>query len=173
MGTELGITENNDIVVFDSLNVTSTDSATLNIADITNLIQYSNPIGVKGYINDSFYAHYPLPSSSRTNWKWVEMLKKEKTFLTKKKNPDGTNVSVKNTPVVTDSIALIGLMGNFDTLRAVDRKDWAAVVNAFPYDPTMAGVTRNFARREKLSLVVVPLYQWIQLTGPFIKFVDM
>lgn len=59
--TIIGITENNDIVTFDSLHVVSPDFATLNGNVITDNIDYDTPSGeiVRGVQHDQIYLNFP------------------------------------------------------------------------------------------------------------------
>lgn len=61
-GTKIDITENNQIVLYDSVQVLSTDAATQNGNDITQLIQYNFPNNsgrlVSGDTLDHLYTHF-------------------------------------------------------------------------------------------------------------------
>lgn len=60
----LGITESNDVILYDPTTVISTDTAYLNDGiSISSLIQYNSPQGIKTFIGDTIYAHYPAPSA--------------------------------------------------------------------------------------------------------------
>jgi hypothetical protein len=139
-GTLMGVTENNDIVLYSSSMVTSTDSATINNSDnITSYIQY-NYQGkkiVEGYKNDSIYAHFD--SVSQMNLK--------KMFKTKKKN-----LSLREGE---DSLAIIGNLGhNPDYIEPVPTlKDWAGIAHIFT---DQGDFVKYFARRENPADVIIP-----------------
>ncbi len=139
VGTKVGVTESNDIVMYDDGSVQSTDDASLNgTTNITSLIQY-NAQGKKvltGNKGDSIYAHFDESEQLRAIG-----------YIRKKYQEFGDNSTV-------DSIALIGEIGDGDRIWFPSpAKDYAGDVvvytNADSYQ-------RKFSRRELSSVVIVP-----------------
>lgn len=151
-GTLIGVTESNDIVMYDNTGVTSTDNAILNnYRDITGIIQYDyqgNKI-VNGENGDNIYAHY----DSTTQMK----------MFTDYDIKFGNFFSGGN----SDSMALIAEVGDNDlVVNGNLAKDYAGLINIF------AGVnsgTRMFARRENSSTIIVPFSQ----TSDALEHVDV
>lgn len=134
IGTIVGVTENNNIILYDSSTVTSTDNASLNgTANITPFIQYISNIktNVKGYPDDSVYAHYDLIS---------QKIKSQ---------------NILNYSIIPDSLALIGEIGyNQDrVIYPVAAKDYAGSATIYANSDRY---TLQFARRENTSTVVIP-----------------
>lgn len=137
-GTKIGITENNDIVLYNTDDIISTDNAIQNeIRNITNIIQYgySGPKVVKGESTDSIYAHYDSTYQNR-------VLKDFKR-------------NVKNRLDYEDSLALIGRLGhNEDYIYPINhQKDWAGNVTIY----TETGeASKYFSRRENNADIIIP-----------------
>ncbi|MBL8017317.1 MAG: T9SS type A sorting domain-containing protein [Ignavibacteria bacterium] len=136
VGTEIGITESNDIIMYDVNSVVSSEYANLNgIYNITNSIQYdgNGKKVVTGTETDSIFAYY----SSGEQLKSLKYLK--------------SKYSVNNLGSTIDSFALFGeIGGNSDRL-------WAKCPVADLVINT-AGETyyRQIARRESYSDVIIP-----------------
>jgi hypothetical protein len=175
-GTKIGVTESNDIVVYDPSEVISTDWAALNDNNITSLIQYSTQLGTSGYIDDSIIAHYPSSLVSLMNQRKTSKNKiyqqksvkqnnivfdndKDQTKATKKdKKLAETKPSKTNALLLdeSDSVAVIAYVGNLDDLNPVSAKTWAG--NLFASNYSGGIITTKFARREKLSEVIIPIF---------------
>jgi hypothetical protein len=141
-GTIIGVTENNDIVMYDNNSVTSTDNASLNnYRDITGLIQYNyngNKI-VSGDNGDNIYAHYDSSSQMKI---FEDHKIKFGKFLS------GSS---------SDSLALIGEVGENDAIiHGIVAKDYAGQVNIYTNDDNY---TKLFARRESNSTIIIPFAQ--------------
>lgn len=143
VGTKVGITENGDIVLYYSDDVSSPDNATLNEGNnITENIQY-NYNGekiVKGVNTDSVYAHF----DSTAQQKIKKLLKNKKL-----RNGSGTQI---------DSLALLGRLGHNpdnDYVRYPAVKDWAGTIGVFFGDNTSTEL--QFARREQASDILIPV----------------
>ncbi len=140
IGTKIGITEANDIVMYDSATVQSTDTASLNgNQNITGLIQYyyNGKKVVRGDGGDSIYAHYD--STGQLNAIRF-MNNKYKRFMIGDNN-------------VGDSLALITELGDNDLITPIVNKDWAGNVQIY----TSANMVQKwFARREEMSDVIIP-----------------
>jgi len=137
-GTNIGVTENNDIVMYDDSLVISTDDAILNRnQNITRYIQY-NYQGrkiVSGIEGDSIYAHYDSSSQMKTYLKFINKYK-----------------SVLYTPE-SDSIALIGEIGDNGGIGYPSVKDYAGNVTI----TTDTDVYEKlFSRRESISEIIIP-----------------
>lgn len=136
VNTKVIITENNDIALYDPKDIVNSDSATLNITNITNKIEYDlgGKFLVKGYNNDSSYVQFPL-----------SLMNKGKTS----KNFDGRGGSFDS------STAIIYNMKNFDTINSPSSKNWAGLMKSFQ----SAGdtVIRSFSRRERSMTGIVPI----------------
>jgi hypothetical protein len=139
-GSLIGVTENDDIVLYYPTTVNSTDSAVLDHnQDITSYIQY-NQQGkkiVKGFEDDSIYAHYNL----------MNQINLKKLFKTKK-----LNSSLRNGE---DSLAIIGNLGhNPDHVNpGYEQKDWAGFANIFT---DQGEYIKYFARRENPADIIIP-----------------
>ncbi len=135
-GTEIGITESNDIIMYDVISVLSPDNANLNgNSDITKYIQY-NYNGKKivtGSAGDSIYAHYNEG----------EQLKAI-NYVRKKYPEYKYNLTI-------DSFALIGKIGsNLD-------RSWAkSPVADLVINTNTETYYRQIARRENYSEVIIP-----------------
>lgn len=68
---KLGITEDNEIVLYDSATVYASDTVMLNTTNITVKVNYHNPSTTfrVGYKNDSLYAHFSYPNDRVTKIK--------------------------------------------------------------------------------------------------------
>lgn len=139
VGTKIGITENNHIVMFDNDNVQSTDGASLNnFQNITNLIQYyyQGKKIVNGEIGDNIYAHYDSTEQMKMFMNFNERYGKLSSIGT------------------FDSIALIGEIGENDrVIHGNVAKDYAGLINIFTENDNY---TKLFARREANSTVIIP-----------------
>lgn len=140
-GSNVGITESNDIVIYYPGDVSSTDDAIKNNKsnNITNLIQYGQTSPkVTGIINDNIYAHFD--SLSQLN----------KLYLFKKR-------LTANGKTLIDSLAIIGELGsNTDIYDPTPAKDWAGNIIVYTSSDTYS---RNFAKRVLVSDVIIPFAQ--------------
>lgn len=143
VGTKIGITENGDIVMYYSDDVSSPDNATLNLGNnITENIQYTynGEKIIKGINTDSVYAHFDTTAQQK-----IKKLSKYK----KVSNGSGNQI---------DSLALLGRMGHnpdYDYVRYPAVKDWAGTIGVFFGDNTSTEL--QFARREQASDIIVPV----------------
>ncbi len=81
-GTKIAVTETNEIVMYDSVEVVSTDSATLNYTDITGNIQYHearSSSGVSGDTLDQMFIRFP--NTSYMNAAIITEFSKDKIIL--------------------------------------------------------------------------------------------
>ncbi len=152
IGTEIGITENNDIVMYDNSSVESTDDANLNgNQNITDLIQYyyQGKKVVSGNQNDSLFAHF----NEATQMKRLTNYKNKYSYLFAK----GT----------IDSLALIGEVG-YDTRLPINPavKDYAGYISINTANDNYQKV---FARRENLSKTIIPFSN----SGDVISTIDV
>jgi hypothetical protein len=139
-GTLMGVTENNDIVLYSSSMVMSTDSAVLDHnQNITYYIQY-NQQGkkiVRGFVDDSIYAHYD--SISQNNTKKLFDLKKSRLSLREGE----------------DSLCIISNLGsNPDHPNpGYEQKFWAGIATIFT---NQGEYVKYFARRENPADIIIP-----------------
>ncbi|MBE2227667.1 MAG: T9SS type A sorting domain-containing protein [Ignavibacteria bacterium] len=149
---KMGITEDNKIVIYDSVSVIASDSVMLNAANITSNVNYFNP-GVSltnGYKTDSLYAHFSYPDGD----------KKLKRTKNKKQNstvPERSK-SKESFMSVPDVNLPLGFITNLRNLQypIAGTKDTAGYLTATSiYSNT---VSKIFARRELESVVILPLF---------------
>ncbi|MCE1164840.1 MAG: T9SS type A sorting domain-containing protein, partial [Bacteroidetes bacterium] len=142
-GTKIGITESNDIVMYYTDDILSSDDAFQNYNgnNITSLIQYGQSIPqVSGLGNSGMYAHFDS----------LSMNKKLMLF----KNRLGRNIKSS-----TDSLALLGQMGSdgvYNPAYPIVAKDWAGNVSIYTNTDTYI---KPFAKRERISDVIIPFSQ--------------
>jgi hypothetical protein len=154
--TVLGITETNDYVLYNPANVISTDNALLNSQDITSEIQYNGNEYVKPHIGDTIFAHYPNPQNKGRRTK-VSVETNDLRFGRYQARINSQRQDSKGAVVVDiDSVALISFIGNLDTINPVAQKTWAGTIDALSYASSQTNT--KFARREKLSEVIIPLF---------------
>lgn len=150
---KMGITEDNEIVLYDSGYVIASDTVLLNATNVTNNLHYNHPASVRtvGYSGDSMYAHFPNPDGS----------KRKKNFKTaidsRNSNEKNSNQlsSMKNNSGISYPIAFITETGN-QKYPISGPKDTAGVLTATSYYSN--SVTGIFARRELPSVVILPLF---------------
>ncbi len=136
-GTELGVTENNDLVLYVPDGVLSTNNALLNSTNITDQIQYSpSGKGVTGIPLDFLNADF-MGSSLKPNSLFE-------------------NLKLEGNPA--DSVALI-TDPQADGFVEDPPKQMAGSVEAGGSEMASGSISRPFARREKKSVVIVPLTQ--------------
>jgi len=149
---KMGITEDNKIVIYDSVSVIAGDSVMLNAANITSNVNYFNP-GIfltNGYKTDGLYAHFSYPDGD----------KKLKRTKNKKQNstvPERSK-SKESFMSVPDVNLPVGFIANLRNLRypIAGTKDTAGYLTATSiYSNT---VSKIFARRELESVVILPLF---------------
>lgn len=135
IGTNIAITESNDIVMFDTTIVQGTDDANLNGRNITSNIQYyyQGKLLVTGIAGDNIYAHYDSTAQMRSAG-----------IFKKKYN------SILNS-IYPDSMALIG---EVDREPGGGGKSWGGQATIF-FDPNNS-IVKRFAMRENLSQIVIP-----------------
>ncbi len=131
-GTEIGVTENNDIVLFPTSGVVSASNAVLNDKNITNLIQYNlKSPGVEGVPHERIFMNFDTKIS--TSEKLLQIF-----------NSDGS----------TDSAAMIMNIEGIGS-APIDPKSMAGSIGG--NESAEKTFQRGFARREKQSVVIVPL----------------
>ncbi len=132
-GSEIGVTENNDIVVYLPTGVVSSSNALLNDKDVTDLIRYNlKSPGVEGVSNDRLFMNFNAKSFDFKN------------FL-KSLNAEGA----------ADSVAVI-LNTEGVVIDPIDPpKEIAGTIEG--NESAENTFQRGFARREKQSVVIVPL----------------
>jgi len=154
--TVLGITGANDYVLYNPANVISTDNALLNSQDITSEIQYNGSEYVKPHVGDTIFAHYPnlQDKGSRTK---ASVETNDLKFGRYQARINSQRQDSKGAVIVDiDSVALISFIGNLDTINPVAQKTWAGTIDALSYASSQTNT--KFARREKLSEVIIPLF---------------
>lgn len=133
-GTRVGVTENNQIIMYDTTIVLGTDDANLNGSIITPYIQYyyQGKKIVSGIAGDTMYAHYDSTAQSSS----AKIFKKK-------------FAGILNS-IIPDSMALIGEMDR----EPIGNKGWGGVAYIF-IDPNNH-IDKNFAMRENFSEVIIP-----------------
>jgi hypothetical protein len=165
---KMAITENNDIVLYDSAGVVASDSVMLNNTNITQHVNYHNPFDTTiGSDGDQFYAHFSYLtqknkfknqnlSDSRIKTTRENNNKKQSLY-----NGEKTRDNTKYTVYSNEPVAFIANVGNlvYPNIRNKNNAGrlMAASINGNP-------VELNFARRELNSEVVIPLYSENDLT---------
>lgn len=149
---KMGITEDNKIVIYDSVSVIASDSVMLNAANITSNVNYFNPGSnlTNGYKTESLYAHFSYPDGDK------------KLKLTKNKKQNSTvperSKSKENFISIPDVDLPVGFITNLRNLQypIAGTKDTAGYLAATSiYSNT---VSKIFARRELESVVILPLF---------------
>jgi len=138
VATTIGVTENNQIVMFYNNTIQSTDSATIDgSSSITPFIQYDlqNTKLISGNPSDGIYAHY------------------DSTSQTERLRVFNSNHHKGRMDLSGDSLALIGSLGHNADVIVPTSKNWEGVININSKDGV---VSKKFARRELNSLVIVP-----------------
>ena len=140
-GSEIGVTQSGDIVMYDTSNVNSSDGATLNgSTNITPYIQYEyegNKI-VRGPSSDSIYAHYDTTAENKR----LKLTKSTKRKLNRLDD--------------IDSLALVGKIGRdptYDYPIGNINKEWAGSIGINTND---AVISKQFARRENIHQEIIP-----------------
>ena len=137
IGTIVGITEENEIVLYAGSSVQSSDYADLNNSEITELIQYdyNGEKIILGNKDDSVFAHYEIQGQ----------LNAIKYFN------DKYNINSRR----SSNLALIGNMSsNLDSDLDVDRKTIGGVLDFFINGKNFS---KSFARRELNAPVIINL----------------
>jgi len=193
-GTIAGVTEDNAVVVYNPSDVISTDSAVLSnisgFSDITHLIQYTSSNGVNAFAEDSTYAHYPFPGLLKSNKRQNETSSIIRNIDISKSNDKNAKQDLRNEEKQSNAIsdlqkfqginnnsanrtatriALIAYIGNLDTLVPTGQKNWAADITASSYDLIPQTFTGKFARREKMSEVILPLFSFSAGIGSYVN----
>jgi len=143
VGTKIGITESNDIVMYYTDDILSSDDAVQNYNgnNITSLIQYGQSIPqVSGIGNSDMYAHFDSLSMNKK--------------LLRFKNRIGRSKKIS-----IDSLALLGQMGSdgiYNPAYPIGAKDWAGNVSIYTNTDTYI---KPFAKRERVSDVIIPFSQ--------------
>lgn len=136
IGTLVGITENNEIVLFDGNSVQSSDYADINNSDITEIIQfdYNGEKIILGNEDDSVFAHF----ESQGQLNAINNFNNKYNFNSRH----------------SSNLALIGNVSSNPAANDVDRKRIGGVAEIFING---SNYTRSFARRELSSPVIIPL----------------
>lgn len=134
LGTKIGISEHNQIIMYDTTIVQSPDDANLNGSNITPNIQYyyQGKKIVTGDAGDDLYAHYDSTAQANSV---VKFKKKYSGILNS---------------IFPDSMALIGELDR----EPIGNKGWGGVATIF-IDPNNS-IDKKFAMRENMSEVIVP-----------------
>jgi hypothetical protein len=137
-GTVIGITESNQIIMYDNSGVQSTDYATQNSNNITPYIQYyyQGKKVISGSSSDGIYAHYDSTSESRAFANAFSKIKMR-------------NHGVRNS-ITPDSLALIG---EIDREFNGGKTGNTGVVNIYTGKNMY---TRQFAARQNMAPVIIP-----------------
>jgi len=166
--TKMGVTENNDIVLYDSASVVASDSAVLNSTNITSHVNFFHPdsIPTNGYKNDNLYAHFSYASGSMLKNLKNNYFKNGIPLDKKKadKNPElkaksvtemknGPGPGPGNSPLI---YAFISDLRNL-TYPIASAKDTGGVLTATSIYSNV--VSKIFARRELNSVVILPLFK--------------
>ena len=132
-GSEIGVTENNDLVVYLPNGVMSSSNALLNDKNVTDLIQYNlKSPGVEGVSNDRLFMNFNAKSFDFKN-------------ILKSLNAEGS----------ADSVAVIMNTEGVVVTPVDPPKEMAGTVGG--NEAAEKTFQRGFARREKQSIVIVPL----------------
>lgn len=162
LNMKLAVTENNQIVVYDSTTVSASDSVLLNGSELTTYLNYHNPgiVPIEGSDGDSLYANFSNPLLKwKHNGKTSEPHKGINTDG-KKQLPDYIQ-NAKGIPNNTKSLLPIQNVAFISELSNVNEylpsiKDTCGLLNATSINSTtFSGI---FARREFPSVVVLPLF---------------
>lgn len=143
VGSKIGITESNDIVMYYPDDVSSSDLATKNysINNIAPYIQYGQPSPkITGLSNDFINASYDSTSQNS----------KMKSYKNR--------IKAKGYKSTTDSLALIGEIGSDTYIIANNStaKDWAGSISIYTNSDTY---TKPFSKRVNVSDVIIPFSQ--------------
>lgn len=141
-GSKIGITESNDIVMYYSEDVSSSDYATQNFSsfNIAPYIQYGQPTPkITGLSNDFVNSHYDSTSQ----------YSKLKSYKNRSK--------AKGSKGSSDSLALIGEIGS-DVMVPIQPnvKDWAGSISIYTNSDTYI---KPFSKRVNVSDVIIPFSQ--------------
>ncbi len=132
-GSEIGVTENNDLVVYLPTGVVSSSNALLNDKNVTDLIQYNlKSPGVEGVSNDRLFMNFNSKSFDFKN-------------ILKSLNAEGAADSVA-VIMNTEGVVIDPIDPPKEIAGTIEGNESAE--NTFQ---------RGFARREKQSVVIVPL----------------
>ncbi|MBL7958688.1 T9SS type A sorting domain-containing protein [bacterium] len=139
-GTELAVTENNDIVVFDPNTVTSTNDAKIYEQSHTNYLQFSpTRSGISGVKKQSLYLSFPSHINN------VQAFTNLKNTLGNSQDKDSTAIIMDPSAVSAQQLP----------------KEIAAVIQ---YGNSSSNIA-TIARRESKSVVVVPVDQSLLSEG--------
>jgi len=139
LGTSVGITENNEIVLIDYVTVASSDDAALNGEDVTQNIQFTQYTNggeiLSGMQNDTMYAHYNEGDQLNA----VNIVKQKYNKYIPSRN--------------TIDLALIGIIVANEDESNTDRKPRGANIDIVTNQNTYS---ESFAIRELRSTVIIP-----------------
>lgn len=164
IGMKLAITEDNEIVLYDSSLVTASDSVTLNGSDLTSYLNFHSPglVPIEGAANDSLYAHFSYPPSLRNNWQYNKELIPKRGINENDRSvkhgdyANGKNSTTRSILLAPKTIAFISNLSNIAEFTP-GPKDTSGYLSAVStYSNLSNGI---FARRERASDVVLPLFQ--------------
>ncbi len=147
---KLGVTEDNKIVIYDSVQVLASDSVMHNNTNITNNVHFHHPAGAltTGGNNDSMYAHF----SNLTD----KMKKFNVNADFKYKETRAVSVtSSKLGPNVNYPVAFITNLRNLENPVIADKDTAGFLTAASIFSNT---VSKMFSRRELESVVILPLF---------------
>lgn len=151
---KMGVTEDNKIVVYDSLYVNPSDSVMLNTVNITSNVNYFTPSSTltNGYKNDSLYAHFSYIDSGKKKFN-IQNSDSKNSVQTEKRAVSKENY--KAGPDINLPIAFITNLRNLQ-YPVSGIKDTAGLLTATSiYSNTTSKI---FARRELESEVILPLF---------------
>ncbi len=152
---KMGITEDNKIVIFDSVSVLASDSVILGDLNITSNVNYFNPSSnlTNGFVNDSLYAHFSYPDKKNIK-KYIQNSEMKSTNNNREKRAKSIETT-KNIPAVNLPIGFITNLRNLATPNQTI-KDTAGYLTATSIFSNT--VSKVFARRELESVVILPLF---------------
>lgn len=156
LGSEVGVTENNDIVIYYP-NPTSPSYALNNNEDVTSDLQYGTPGSVvegdEGYVTTAEYSYadaYYLNLKKNIYRVLANAFNGFRNAL-KEKNNRGDN------PIGADSVAIIFDPYDSDFNPIVNKNMDAGIISAFDYDNQYESGDIYFSKRQYRSDVVIPL----------------
>ncbi len=160
---KMGVTEDNKIVILDSVSVIASDSVILGDLNITSNVNYFNPSSnlTNGYKTDSLYAHFSYPDKNNIK-KYIqnsEMKSQSSSKEQRAKSIERSKIlrieSTKNGPNSDLPIAFITNLRNLANPNPTI-KDTAGYLTATSIFSNT--VSKVFARRELESVVILPLF---------------
>jgi len=169
---KLGITEDNEIALYDSATVYASDNVMLNTINITSNVNFHNPGHlIDGFKNDNLYAHFSYPNDRVAKNKDSKIKDSRLTDgqerLNESREPKNKDDKGKETRAKSFNNSKLGLGNNYPiafitgignlTYPIAGTKDTAGYLTATSIMSNV--VSKMFARREFNSVVIVPLFE--------------